>query len=137
MNDAIARMNVNDGGGSCDGTKGGLAATASDTALLMPTRSLRKSPSNQQNFAINTAYRAAMENLSDDDAEAGYAQVQEVYPGAEGGVGADIDQMYTFSQDTTPNKSKMRQRRALDKPPPGGGGMLQQSSKSNIVCASQ
>lgn len=53
----------------------------------------------------------------DDDGEAEYAQVQEIYPGADGGGGQE--HMYTFSQDTTPNKAnKIR-------PPPrnriGGG----------------
>lgn len=54
----------------------------------------------------------------DDDGEAEYAQVQEIYPGADGGGGGQ-EHMYTFSQDTTPNKAnKIR-------PPPrnriGGG----------------
>lgn len=47
------------------------------------------------------------DNESEEEAEAGYAQVQELYPGA----GGTEDQMYTFSQESTPNKSKLRQRR--------------------------
>lgn len=69
------------------------------------------------------------EHSDDDDGEAEYAQVQEIYPGADGcmGMGGMVggeQQMYTFSQDTTPNKgNKMRPpaprgRGPMDKGPP-------------------
>jgi len=49
---------------------------------------------------------AAPEDDSDDQVEAGYAQVKD-------GYGEDVgnEQMYTFPHDTTPNKSKLRHRR--------------------------
>lgn len=97
--------------------------------------------SNQSTFAphSNAAYTglAGLEDNSDDDGEAEYAQVQEIYPGADGvgmmgmgmsgmgGVGGE-QHMYTFSQDTTPNKgNKMRPTRPrgpMEKGPQTLGG---------------
>ena len=76
---------------------------------------------------------AGGEDQSDDDGEAEYAQVQEIYPGADAGLGMGAEQqMYTFSQDATPNKgSKLR-------PPPPRGRMEKGAAGSKwsgtVVC---
>lgn len=124
-------MNVSDGvgGGMSQSTsadtgrgKGGLGAltaTPGGGGSATTGRGPRQPPppvpgsavSNQSTFAphSNAAYTAGSaggENHSDDDGEAEYAQVQEYYPGHDVGLGmGGVDpQMYTFSQDTTPNK---------------------------------
>lgn len=144
VNDAIARMNVNDvvgGGGMSQSTsadagrgKGGLGAMfmtmtgGSASGGSATTGRARHPPplppttvSNQSTFAPypNAAYPGlvgGLDDQSDNDCEAEYAQVQEIYPGADGGIagagmGLQEQQMYTFSQDTTPNKGKMRPTR--------------------------
>lgn len=144
VNDAIARMNVNsDGGGgmsqstSADagrGKGGGLGSLfmamgngggGGQGANRSGGGGFKKSSTNHSTFAPhNAAYSglAGGEDQSDDDCDAEYAQVQEIYPGADGGVGMGMggggggvgpeQQMYTFSQDATPNKgSKMRPTR--------------------------
>lgn len=100
--------------------------------------------SNHSTFAphSNAAYpglAAGAEGHSDDDGEAEYAQVQEIYPGADGGMGGMLggeQQMYTFSQDTTPNKgpgNKMRPQRSR-----GGGGPMDKGPQtlggSKLLC---
>lgn len=163
VNDAIARMNVNEGGGSGGGMsqstsadtgrgKGGLAGlfnTMTGGGSSSSARAAKQAPppipppkggtgSNQSTFAphSNAAYTglAGLEDCSDDDGEAEYAQVQEIYPGADGGgmMGMGMSgmggeqHMYTFSQDTTPNKgNKMRPTRArgpMEKGPQTLGG---------------
>lgn len=135
VNDAIARMNVNsDGGGmmtalstsaSMDAGRGGFAAANASPGNSGGRVKKSSSTSNRSTFAPHhAAYTglAGVEDQSDDDGDAEYAQVQELYPGHDGG-GPD-HQMYTFSQDTTPNKSKMRPRQrigGMDKPGQLGG----------------
>lgn len=92
----------------------------------------KKSTNHSTFLTHNAAYTglAGGEDQSDDDCDAEYAQVQEIYPGADGvggggGMGAMEQQMYTFSQDTTPNKgSKLRPQRNLREKGAGGSKWL-------------
>lgn len=108
----------------------------------------KKSSTNHSTFAPhNAAYSglAGGEDQSDDDCDAEYAQVQEIYPGADGGGGMGIgggaeQQMYTFSQDTTPNKgNKMRPTRnriggVMDKGVGQLGGSKWKDIRVVVVC---
>lgn len=108
VNDAIARMNVNDVGG-------GMSQSTSTGDAVHGQRQQHQSPvTNHSTFAPSSTIAAFNAGLTtggledpsdDDDGEAEYAQVQEIYPGADGGGGVGQEHMYTFSQDTTPNKA--------------------------------
>lgn len=182
VNDAIARMNVNDVG---SGSVGGMSqSTSADTGrgkgglsgIFMtmggggggssttgrsgkppppPVPVLPPPPpplSNHSTFATHS--NAAFVNSGSaaggghddhsDDGEAEYAQVQEIYPGADG-VGMGEPQMYTFSQDTTPNKGGggkgMRPMRrigggSLDKGPSTLGGSKWRIGSTVVVVVS-
>lgn len=108
---------------------GGSGAVGSSASGSLPMSGRKKQSTNRSTFAPhNAAFSgvAGVEDRSDDDGDAEYAQVQEIYPGADGGMmgggGMQEPHMYTFSQDTTPNKgNKMRPQRPnrMDKAPSG------------------
>uniref|UniRef100_A0A7G3AVT8 Putative rho gtpase-activating protein 5 n=1 Tax=Lutzomyia longipalpis TaxID=7200 RepID=A0A7G3AVT8_LUTLO len=92
VNDAIARMNVNSDGGI-------------DGRICNSTHA-----KNPKGSIFDHAPLAAPEDDSDNLAEAGYSQVKEVYQGGDTGS-IDDQQMFNYTLDSTPNKSKLRHRR--------------------------